>query len=446
MGIPLCEKRCRASPPALGLSQLLVMSPFSTHTYTHPFEVVFRMLRSVIYQNDSRTTTLLDLPASIQNAQHLRTGGSGTGGYNFLSTHPPEQPYPSIEPKGLKRTKLLENIPPAEQEYHHETQALISESLRDIRSALGQRRWLLPRQLSTSPLQDIRQVSLELNPNEPCSRPPIILSPISNIFPSIQCISDCVVSNPSSRYTSLVAGGYVHHIPPRSNFILSDVRRSSSLLSLSSSSSTVLSRWFDFILMDPPWQNRSVKNANSYKTSEDQEGDPFLRVLPIVGSQVKADGFVGIWVTNKASIRQLVLSALWENGFQLHEEWVWMKVTINGEPVTPLDGIWRRPYEVLLLFRRRGSPHANLTSASCIPDVSIWNINVQRRICVAVPDYHSRKPCLKEFIEPLLADADDYRALEVFARNLTAGWVSWGDEVLKFNYERYCAEMTKEEI
>ncbi len=34
-----------------------------------------------------------------------------------------------------------------------------------------------------------------------------------------------------------------------------------------------------------------------------------------------------------------------------------------------------------------------------------------------------------------MPDPSDYQALEIFARNLTAGWWSCGDEVLKFNWE-----------
>ena len=66
---------------------------------------------------------------------------------------------------------------------------------------------------------------------------------------------------------------------------------------------------------------------------------------------------------------------------------------------------------------------------------------------MSVPDLHSRKPCLKELIETLLLDANHYRALEVFARHLVAGWWSWGDECLKFNWEgNWRFEGTSEEV
>ena len=140
-------------------------------------------------------------------------------------------------------------------------------------------------------------------------------------------------------------------------------------------------------------------------------------------------------MTNKASIRHLVLSSLHQKGFQLREEWIWVKTTASGEPVTALDGLWRRPYEILLLFCRRSEAETTSADALELANTRLWATEVPIRIFIAVPDYHSRKPCLKEFIEPLLVNTTNYQALEVFARNLTAGWFSWGNEVLKFNWD-----------
>jgi N6-adenosine-specific RNA methylase IME4 len=61
---------------------------------------------------------------------------------------------------------------------------------------------------------------------------------------------------------------------------------------------------------------------------------------------------------------------------------------------------------------------------------------VVRRVVAAVPDLHSRKPCLKELFELLHMPAD-YQAVEIFARNLTAGWHSWGDEAILFNWDGF---------
>lgn len=64
-----------------------------------------------------------------------------------------------------------------------------------------------------------------------------------------------------------------------------------------------------------------------------------------------------------------------------------------------------------------------------------------RRVIAAVPDLHSRKPNLKSILENVFftetGQLQSYSALEVFARNLTAGWWAAGNEVLRFN-EREC--------
>lgn len=43
-----------------------------------------------------------------------------------------------------------------------------------------------------------------------------------------------------------------------------------------------------------------------------------------------------------------------------------------------------------------------------------------------------------ELVESYLPEA--YRACEIFGRNLTEGWFTWGDEALKFNWEGHWRE------
>lgn len=136
---------------------------------------------------------------------------------------------------------------------------------------------------------------------------------------------------------------------------------------------------------------------------------------------------VAIWVTNKPRIRSAAIEWLEELGMVVVEEWIWVKVTTSGEPVLPVEGEWRKPYEILLIA---GSPQGLAGPGT----------QVQRRIIAAVPDEHSRKPCLKELFELLLDLPPDYTGLEIFSRNLVAGWHSWGNEVILFNWEGYWTE------
>lgn len=175
---------------------------------------------------------------------------------------------------------------------------------------------------------------------------------------------------------------------------------------------------FDLILLDPPWPNRSAKRKRGgYETFGGlTETRDLLSQIP-VSSHLSATGLVAIWITNKPSLADLVtapgsgLLAGW--GLEVAAEWTWLKVTSHGEPLYPIDSTWRKPWERLIIARRIGS-----------------SVSVPDKVLLAVPDLHSRKPVLRDLFSGILPPG--YRGLEVFARNLTAGWWSWGNEVLRF--------------
>ena len=124
-----------------------------------------------------------------------------------------------------------------------------------------------------------------------------------------------------------------------------------------------------------------------------------------------------------------------EPGLELVAEWTWLKVTDRGEPVFDLDGFYRKPWERLLIARRRGESRSRNGSDGAAIESGTIQHPIKPRIIVAVPDVHSRKPNLRPLFGDLLQPG--FSALEVFARNLTAGWWSWGDEVLRFQESRH---------
>jgi N6-adenosine-specific RNA methylase IME4 len=245
----------------------------------------------------------------------------------------------------------------------------------------------------------------------------------------------------ASRPTVENGDHFTFLVPPKSSFYLADCTASSAFhASLRNQSQThdIARRKFDFILLDPPWPNRSVKRSHKTpgKTYSTATTLPELRRLLLkmdLDILMDESCLVAIWITNKPAVRELVLDsekglfAAW--GVDLVEEWLWLKTTESGEPVSELDGAWRKPYEVLLLGRRRNGYHDLGWSGE------VSSSSVVYRTIISVPDLHSRKPCLKELIEPLMPDATNYRALEIFARNLVTGWWSWGNECIKFNWE-----------
>ena len=363
------------------------------------------MPQSVLYRNEPGTVVLIDLPLSIQNAQNST--------YALKSSQPLESPYPGTEPKGFKRDAAIRAIALSERVYHESVQTTISLALDEIRTHIGEESWCCPRGALTA------EVALHMDTVVSCPPPAFILSTTESHteFPSFSDVGGSVVHNIRSDSTVLAitsSGDFA--IPARSTFLLASLEQGFSSFESGWRDFSPRSSGFDLILMDPPWPNRSVRHSNAYKTQEDQAQDPFEKAIRIVGSFLAPKAWVAIWVTNKLSIRATVLDSLHELGLSLQEEWIWIKTTIKGEPVSQLDGVWRRPYEALLLFRN--------ALPTGIP---------KRRVIAAVPDLHSRKPNLKTILEELLPS--DYSALELFARSLTAGWWSWGDEVLKFQHE-----------
>lgn len=175
---------------------------------------------------------------------------------------------------------------------------------------------------------------------------------------------------------------------------------------------------FNLIILDPPWPNRSARRkSKGYKTAPRlSDMCSVLQGIPIA-SHLCPGGLVAVWITNKASIVELLTSrgGLFEQwGLQLAAEWTWVKITASGEPLFDVDSSWRKPWETLLIAKRIGSKEPQVSSKTIL----------------AVPDVHSRKPSLRAMFQPILGP--EYKGLEVFARNLTAGWWGWGDEVLKF--------------
>jgi N6-adenosine-specific RNA methylase IME4 len=248
--------------------------------------------------------------------------------------------------------------------------------------------------------------------------------------------------------TTATARRHVFFVPPLSTFLLcslplsaedeeDDEARHGPIPGLSQD------RKFNLILLDPPWSNRSVRRSGHYQTqSYSDMGLLSTRIGDILTTHLLDDpecvSVAAIWITNAPKARRAAYDAIEGAGLSVYEEWVWIKTTTKGEPITPLDGLWRKPYEILVIGRRMDGP-SHATDA------------ITRRVIAGVPDVHSRKPNLKEVFEQVffsrsgsgLTTSDScmaYSALEVFARNLTAGWWACGNEALKFNSEDWWVE------
>ncbi|TLD34855.1 MT-A70-domain-containing protein [Venturia nashicola] len=234
----------------------------------------------------------------------------------------------------------------------------------------------------------------------------------------------------------------VFHLPPLSTYILSDCADPSYLrTTVRENRHQFHDRpTFDFILLDPPWPNTSAKRKSSYSTVSQLRDLKRMLLDMDLDTYIAPSGYVGVWTTNAPKIRHLVLGedGLFEAwNLTLVEKWIWVKTTRHGEPVTSVRGAWRKPYEVLLLGK---APANRMAFAE-----ELEEDRIVERVIFGCPDLHSRKPCLKVLIEGLSMVKKGGKVLEIFARYLVAGWWSWGDEVLKFNWEKYWTHEDSEE-
>ncbi|TGZ82748.1 MT-A70, partial [Ascodesmis nigricans] len=191
---------------------------------------------------------------------------------------------------------------------------------------------------------------------------------------------------------------------------------------------------FDFLLLDPPWPNRSASRKGDYSTIDRREIIPLLKKIP-VADITKPRGLVAVWITNRPALRKQLLEQVaptWGCDGIPEAEWTWVKVTEKGETVWDMESKMRKPYEVLLILRRNGEKGEK-------------EVKVKNMVMVAVPEKHSRKPAVKGLIEKYLPE--NHKGAEIFGRNLTDGWFTWGDEAIKWNWDgHWDTEEKKSEV
>lgn len=98
---------------------------------------------------------------------------------------------------------------------------------------------------------------------------------------------------------------------------------------------------FDVVLVDPPWENRSVRRGSVYATIPGRN----LLALPVVELMRGGGGpapLLALWVTNRERLRRFIDAELlpaW--GLEHRATWYWLKLDTEGNPVTPLVCRWR---------------------------------------------------------------------------------------------------------
>ena len=209
--------------------------------------------------------------------------------------------------------------------------------------------------------------------------------------------------------------------PAKSSFVVSDIKQTQALIENAESFGK-----FNCIVADPPWENKSVKRGRKYCWLTNQQIKDYLPVPRIMSDTC----LIVVWVTNKQKIMKFVKDEVFKKwGFKYLTEWHWVKVTKTGKPVFPFESTHKKPYETMLV--------------GCTPSMEEYltknSIDVHNKVIFSVPsETHSHKPPLNEVLSLIFAQFEvDPKFIELFARSLTPGWVSWGNETLKMQHLSY---------
>lgn len=326
------------------------------------------MPSSVLFENDSKSLIILDIPRTLEEAQVF---SSQTPTRRIFSSQPISDPFETPEPKDGDYAGNSKS--PAMQIADLMTAATVQSSLEELDSCGYAGPYLLPR-----------------------------------------CVPDKADDGP------LVPASGATFIPDEAEYRVGPIQELSQVLAQQAPV-------FDLVILDPPWPNRSARRktrSHDYRTVANlADMDDLLSHIPLK-SRLSANGLVGFWVTNSSSVLDFMTNPS-SGFFPSHDlepvaEWTWVKITAKGEPVYDVESMWRKPWEKLLIAKKVGAPTRSM---------------LRPRTILAVPDLHSRKPNLRGLFEDMLGPR--FKGLEVFARNLTAGWWSCGDEPLLFQQPQH---------
>ncbi|XWS14616.1 hypothetical protein CRYUN_Cryun35bG0024500 [Craigia yunnanensis] len=211
-----------------------------------------------------------------------------------------------------------------------------------------------------------------------------------------------------------------HYILPREScFYMSDLGQIHNIIPAESDSG------FNLIVIDPPWENGSAHQKSVYPTLPNR----YFLSLPIKQLTHKEGALVALWVTNREKLRNFVekeLFPVW--GVRCLSTVYWLKVKGDGSLISDLDLFHHRPYECLLLGYCPGKDSEDLSEFRAVKD---------KHIVMSIPGGYSRKPPIGELLLEHVPGVKPARFIELFAREMVAGWVSWGNEPLHFQDSRY---------
>ncbi|KAL7081579.1 hypothetical protein ACP275_14G048800 [Erythranthe tilingii] len=237
-------------------------------------------------------------------------------------------------------------------------------------------------------------------------------------------VFDNLVANEGNSDIEAELLDHKYILPKQSCFYMSDLRQIHNLVPAESDCG------FNVIVIDPPWENSSAHQKLKYQTLPNR----YFLSLPIEQLTHSAGALVALWVTNREKLRNFVENELFPKwGVKHAATFYWLKVKADGVLISELDLFHHRPYECLLLGFSQGKEMncEQLLRLNSIPDNQVF---------VSVPGDYSRKPPIGELLLEYAPGLKPARCIELFSREMMAGWTSWGNEPLHFQDSRYFLE------
>ncbi|CAF1331977.1 unnamed protein product [Adineta ricciae] len=200
-------------------------------------------------------------------------------------------------------------------------------------------------------------------------------------------------------------------LPENCRFLWSDIKNITLLVNEE--------RKYSFIVIDPPWLNKSVRRNRPYSWSEFDD----IKHLPVEHLIDRTrPSLICCWSTNCDRVEDFVKDELFRKwNCQYLTTWYWLKVTRSGESVLDLTSADKKSYETLILGYN-GDENRFKTLK-----------NTTKIICSVPALIHSVKPALHLLFRNLidLPKENHDQCLEIYARNLLPNFTSVGNEVLK---------------
>ncbi|CAF3355138.1 unnamed protein product [Rotaria socialis] len=200
-------------------------------------------------------------------------------------------------------------------------------------------------------------------------------------------------------------------LPANCRFLWTDMKNSTLLISEGTK--------YSFIVLDPPWMNKSVRRKHPYNWSDLSD----IKNLPIEHLINRTQSsLVCCWSTNCDKIEDFIKNDLFNKwNCQYLTTWYWLKITQSGEPILDLTSLDKKSYETLILGYTGDDDRFN-------------SLKGTSKILCSVPALiHSTKPALHLLFQNLInfPNHEIDHCLELYARNLLPNFTSIGNEVLK---------------